>query len=70
MLATIPAKTVRLARRGTYRLSLCVGTMCVTKTLRARHGKARVPNIVARTRRVGPVTVRLIGPRGRATGAL
>jgi len=47
-----------------------VGTMCVTKTLRARRGKARVPNIVASSRKVGPVTVRMIGPGGRATGAL
>jgi hypothetical protein len=70
IVATISSKKVNLARRGTYRLTLCAGRVCITKPFRARHGKAKVPNIVASSAIVGPVTLRLIGPGGRATGSL
>jgi len=70
IVASIGSKRVRLARRGTYRLTICAGPICISKPFRARHGKARVPAVVAVGSRVGPVTLRLIGPGGRATGAL
>jgi hypothetical protein len=56
---------VKVRRRGTYRLTLCAGSICVTKTFKARHGKARVPTIVAASRVAGRVSLRLIGPGGR-----
>ena len=70
LVATVPAKRVKLARRGSYRLTLCAGRVCITKPLKARHGKAKVPAIVAASRIPGPVTLQLIGPGGRATGSL
>jgi hypothetical protein len=70
IVATIPSKKVKLTPRGAYRLTLCAGRVCITKPFRARHGKAKVPNIVASSVIVGPVTLRLIGPGGRATAAL
>ncbi len=70
LIATIPSKRVKVTRRGTYRLTLCAGTVCITKPFRARHGKAKLPAIVASTRIPAPVTLKLIGPGGMATGAL
>jgi hypothetical protein len=70
IVATVPSKRVKLARRGTYRLTLCAGRVCITKPFRARRGKATLPNIVASSAIVGPVTLRMIGPGGLATGAL
>jgi hypothetical protein len=70
IVATVPSKRVKVTRRGTYRLTLCVGSVCITKPFRARHGRAKLPNIVASSVIVGPVTLRLIGPGGLATGAL
>jgi hypothetical protein len=70
IVAAIPSKKVKLARRGWYRLTLCAGRVCITKPFRARHGTAKVPNIVASSVIAGPVTLRLIGPGGRATGSL
>jgi hypothetical protein len=68
--ANVAARRVRLKRRGSYRLTLCAGAVCVTKPLRARHGRARVPVIFAATIRPGPVTLTLHGPGGRASGVL
>jgi len=70
LVATVPSKWVKLTRRGTYRLTLCANVVCITKPLRAKHGKAKVPAIVAVSRLPGPVTLKLIGPGGRAIGAL
>jgi hypothetical protein len=70
VLATVPRASVRVARRGWYRLTLCAGPTCVTKPFRARHGRARVPQIVADSLTVGRVKLRLIGPGGQATGSL
>ena len=50
LIATIPSKRVKVTRRGTDRLTLCAGTVCITKPFRARHGKAKLPAIVASTR--------------------
>jgi hypothetical protein len=68
--SNVAARHVRLKRRGRYRLTLCAGAVCVTKPLRARHGRARVPVIFAATIRPGPVTLTLHGPGGRASGVL
>jgi hypothetical protein len=70
IIATVPSKSAKVARRGTYRLTLCAGRACITKPFRARHGKAKLPNIVVSSVKVGAVTLRLIGPGGLATGAL
>jgi hypothetical protein len=70
LVADVRSRRVRLRRRGSYRLTLCAGIVCVTKPVRARHGRARVPAIVAATTRPGPVTLTLLGPGGRATGIL
>jgi hypothetical protein len=70
LVATIPGKRVKVARRGTYRLTLCGGFVCITKTFRARHGKAKLPTIVVATRTPGAVTLNLIGPGGRASAKL
>jgi hypothetical protein len=70
VVATVPSRHVKVTRRGTYRLTLCAGRTCITKPFRARHGKAKLPTIVAASTTVGPVTLRLIGPGGRATGVL
>jgi hypothetical protein len=70
MIATVVSRRVKVARRGTYRLTICAGPVCITKLFRARHGRAKLPAIVAASRRVGPVTLKLIGPGGRATGKL
>ena len=70
IVAMVPSKRVKVTRRGTYRLTLCAGRICITKPFRARHGKAKLPTIVANGVIVGPVTLRLIGPGGLATGAL
>jgi hypothetical protein len=70
LVATIPSKRVKVTRRGTYRLTLCAGTVCITKPFRARHGKAKLPAIVAATRIPGPITLKLIGPGGMARAAL
>jgi hypothetical protein len=67
---TLIPKRVKLARRGTYRLTVCAGSVCVTKPFRARHGKAKLPAIVAATRIPGTVTLKLIGPGGLARGTL
>jgi len=68
--ANVAPRRVALRRRGTYRLRLCAGIVCVTKPLRARRGRAHVPAIVAATNRPGLVTLTLLGPGGRATGVL
>jgi hypothetical protein len=65
LIATIAARRVKVSRRGTYRLTLCAGVVCIAKPFRASHGKARLPAIVAATTRPGNVTLRLIGPGGR-----
>lgn len=70
LVAQVAARHVRLARRGSYRLTLCAGFVCVSKPLRARHGRAHVPPLVAATTRPGPVTLLLRGPGGRARGML
>jgi hypothetical protein len=44
--------------------------VCASKPLRSRHGRARVPAIVAGTTRPGRVTLTLLGPGGRAKGVL
>jgi hypothetical protein len=51
-------------------LTLCAGSVCITKPFRARHGKAKLPAIVAAARLPGAVTLKLIGPGGRASGTL
>jgi hypothetical protein len=68
--AHVSRRRVHLARHGRYRLTLCAGGVCVSRTLHARHGRARVPALVAATHRPGPVKVTLRGPGGRATGIL
>jgi hypothetical protein len=68
--AHVARRRVRLTRHGAYRLTLCAGSVCVSKPLHARHGRARVPAIVAATHRPGPVTLTLRGPGGRARGML
>jgi len=70
IIATVPSKRAKVARRGSYRLTLCAGAVCITKPFKARHGKARVPTIVAASAIHGPVTLTLIGAGGRATAAL
>ena len=70
LIVTLIPKRVRLARRGTYRLTLCAGYACVTKRFKARHGNAKLPAIVATTRAPGAVTLKLIGPGGRAAARL
>lgn len=70
LIATVLSKRVKVTRRGTYRLTLCAGSVCITKPFRARHGKAKLPAIVAATQIPGPVTLKLIGPGGMAKGAL
>jgi hypothetical protein len=70
LVATIPSKRVKVTRRGTYRLTLCANIICITKPFRARHGKAKLPAIVATSRLAGPVTLKLIGPGGLAIGRL
>jgi hypothetical protein len=70
LIATIPSKRVKVTRRGTYRLTLCAGTVCITKPFRAKHGKAKLPAIVASTLVPAPITLKLIGPGGMAKGAL
>jgi hypothetical protein len=67
---TVPARKVKLAHRGSYRLTVCAGTVCITKSLKARHGKAKLPSFVVATTKPGAVTLSLIGAGGRATGAL
>jgi hypothetical protein len=70
LVATIPSKWVKVAKRGTYRLTLCANVVCVSKPFRAARGKAKLPAIVAASQIPGRVTLRLIGPGGRATGKL
>jgi hypothetical protein len=45
-------------------------TLCITKPFKVRHGKTRLPAIVAATTTPGRVTLKLIGPGGLATGSL
>jgi hypothetical protein len=70
LVAGVVARRVRLARRGSYRLTLCAGTACSTRRVRARRGRARVPAIIVATRRPARVKLVLLGPGGRATGSL
>jgi hypothetical protein len=65
LVATVPSRRVKVRRRGSYRLTLCAGRICITKPFKARRGKARLPAIVAASRTTGPVTLRLTGPGGR-----
>ena len=65
LVATVGARRVRLRRRGLYRLTLCAGPVCSTKPFKARHGRARVPALVAVSPIAGRVTLKLIGPGGR-----
>jgi hypothetical protein len=65
LVATVPSRRVKVRRRGSYRLTLCAGRICITKPFKARRGKARLPAIVAASRTAGPVTLRLTGPGGR-----
>jgi hypothetical protein len=65
--ATLASKKVRLAS-GRYRLKLCLGSVCKTRKLVSRHGRAKLPALVLRASGRGRLTATLSGRGGRARG--
>jgi hypothetical protein len=65
---TTPAK-VKL-RNGKYKLKLCAGAACVTRSFTVKGGKVKLPKVVVSAPASGAITLTLLGPGGAARGKL
>lgn len=67
VVARVTPKTVKLAK-GRYKLKLCVGSVCGSRSFTAKHGKAKLPAIVVRAAKQGRLTATLTGTGRAARG--
>jgi hypothetical protein len=57
-------------RRGRYRLKLCAGSVCTTRSFVAKGAKTKLPKLVVSGPAAGRITLTLLGPGGAARGKL